>query len=615
MRSAPNVTELCTQSGKRLVPFTPDANGALRRMGAVVEWADEPLGARPYPMARSGNRRAGRRFRDSVTCLARGESGAVAPGATLVAADRSQPDAYRRRWPTSDWDAVVEVSWQPRFVREALAAIGPRAGHWSYVSSGNVYASHAQVGADESAPLLDTHRARRGRPRPRTARPSRPASSSPQPLSATACSSPALDSSADPATLRPGRLLGRQGARPRRSRCSYPMPPTSRARSSTYATSPPGFWPVPVPARPAPSTRWARSCRSASGSRCAARSGGHTAEVVSVPGTGCSPTTCRSGPALSHCRCGSPSPAGRASRPGPVPLLAAAGLRHRPRRELVADILRWELVEGLGRPRKAGLSPPRGLSWSSRGEPRSTHPATGDQPTRGTSASGRPPWCSPGPRGAGGSGAAGRRGTLAALTGTAKAPTLVAGVTRAAVAPPMVVFTDPAKGWAFYPDCQRALPADGCSPALFRTTDGGKSWRSVDLPVGAPATTALWGRLQARGDSVVLPWRYGAYLSDDDGAHWTSPTLHGETTALADGWFVIHEGDQLALATPSSGLVQALGRPFRSRRPGTSGCSVPGREWIRSANTLAVSVTGGRSWNDTPVGWERPRAPGGVAVR
>jgi 2'-hydroxyisoflavone reductase len=88
-----------------------------------------------------------------VTCLARGESGEVPAGATLVSADREEDTAYDQVR-DDDWDGIVDVSWQPGFVRGAVSALASRTGRWVYVSSGSVYASHDTIGADESAAVL-----------------------------------------------------------------------------------------------------------------------------------------------------------------------------------------------------------------------------------------------------------------------------------------------------------------------------------------------------------------------------------------------------------------------------------------------------------------------------
>ncbi|GAA1373126.1 SDR family oxidoreductase [Catellatospora chokoriensis] len=88
-----------------------------------------------------------------VTCVARGTSGAVPAGATLVTADRDDPAGLAGL--DGDFDAVIDVARRPSHVRHAVAALGARIPHWVFVSSCSVYADQATPGqrADE-APLL-----------------------------------------------------------------------------------------------------------------------------------------------------------------------------------------------------------------------------------------------------------------------------------------------------------------------------------------------------------------------------------------------------------------------------------------------------------------------------
>ena len=89
----------------------------------------------------------------AVTCLARGESGAPPPGATLVRADRTSPHAYDEV-AAATWDLVVDVARHPGHVRTAVDALAGRVGTWVFVSSCNVYADHSRPGADETDRLL-----------------------------------------------------------------------------------------------------------------------------------------------------------------------------------------------------------------------------------------------------------------------------------------------------------------------------------------------------------------------------------------------------------------------------------------------------------------------------
>jgi len=88
-----------------------------------------------------------------VACLARSTSGLIPEGTSLLRTDRERgAEAYRDA--KGRWDAVVEVSWQPRHVCDALVALAESARHWTYVSSCSVYADQSTWGLDERSDLL-----------------------------------------------------------------------------------------------------------------------------------------------------------------------------------------------------------------------------------------------------------------------------------------------------------------------------------------------------------------------------------------------------------------------------------------------------------------------------
>ena len=89
-----------------------------------------------------------------VTCLARGDSGAVPSGVTFIRSDRRLSEAYDLVVGTV-WDEVIELSYEADLVTGALEALAGSTQHWTLVSSVSVYASNAESGADEDAILVE----------------------------------------------------------------------------------------------------------------------------------------------------------------------------------------------------------------------------------------------------------------------------------------------------------------------------------------------------------------------------------------------------------------------------------------------------------------------------
>lgn len=83
--------------------------------------------------------------------MARGDRPAP-DGATLVAADRDEPQSYSSVEGT--FDAAIDVTMVPAHAKGAVTALRDRVQDWALVSTCSVYAQDDIPGQDESAPLL-----------------------------------------------------------------------------------------------------------------------------------------------------------------------------------------------------------------------------------------------------------------------------------------------------------------------------------------------------------------------------------------------------------------------------------------------------------------------------
>lgn len=291
----------------------------------------------------------------TVTCIARGESGAVADGATLLAIDRSVPDAYDAV-PAQEWDAVFEVSWQPGFVRDALEAFGAKAKHWTYVSSGNAYEKFDVPGADESAPL-------------REATDQDVVDGELYGEAKVACELASVEAVGDRLVIARAGLIGGPGDKSDRGGAWV-------ARAARAPEEP-----LLVPDTPDMATSlidvrdlasWLLDCaeKGTTGTfdtvgpvvpfgewiDLARKVGGHTGPVVLAPQAWLEEQKVKQfmGPDSIALWLTEPGYEGFSARSGAA--VVEAGLKHRPREELMVDTLAWERELGLDRERKAGLS-------------------------------------------------------------------------------------------------------------------------------------------------------------------------------------------------------------------------------------------------------------------
>jgi nucleoside-diphosphate-sugar epimerase len=260
------------------------------------------------------------------------------------------------------FDAVLEVSWQPDFVRAAVAARAGSADHWVYVSSGSVYADDATPGMDESAA---THAPRSG---------SGPAGMHEYAAAKVACEDAVVTGvGGSAATIARAGLIGGYGDRS--DRLGYWPARLARVRRARERVLvPPLDMPVQV-IDVADLARWLVDCadRRIAGTFNAVGEQHRFGDLLEACGraTGTSITPVQAdddwllgqgvepymGPESLPLWLPAAGFAGHATRSGAA--ARGTGLRSRPLDATVRAALDWERRLGLHRPRKAGLSAAR----------------------------------------------------------------------------------------------------------------------------------------------------------------------------------------------------------------------------------------------------------------
>lgn len=179
------------------------------------------------------------------------------------------------------------------------------------------------------------------------------------------------------------------------------------------------------------------------------------------------------------------------------------------------------------------------------------------------------------------------------------------GTMRPGPVPPELVFANDKLGYAFYKYCNAQPEGEGCRATLLRTEDAGSSWLPVTLPEGIPVDPASWSDLQAHNDDLVLSWKGGAQVSQDQGKTWKTVSLDAvsQTSLIAPSQFLVDAGQGAMALDP----VHATAVRFRADtdldQPATVGGALPdGGVWAANGSLLDVSTNGGFRWHHATLG-------------
>jgi photosystem II stability/assembly factor-like uncharacterized protein len=153
-----------------------------------------------------------------------------------------------------------------------------------------------------------------------------------------------------------------------------------------------------------------------------------------------------------------------------------------------------------------------------------------------------------------------------------------------------------------------------CVLNVAATSDGGGTWRSHPLPVGAdalvdlkavgPRTLLVWSHsVRANGKGIDYVW----HASVDGGASWRAVEVR-EVTAIPPGWIVLDGQpvfDGVLAADPAAGVLASLPRRPLALAESVTGLPPAAGLWVSGYAGTSTAPNGGLTGTGSVVEWSR----------